>query len=1164
MRKQGTLLLIAMLLAMLVNLSPERSQPASALSQGVVISQVYGGGGNSGAVYTHDFIELFNRGTTPVSLAGWSLQYASATGTGLFGSSTTSRTELPAVILQPGQYFLVQEAKGSGGTTPLPSPDLVDLSPITMSATDAKVALVNTTDPLGCNGGSTPCTTEQLANIIDLVGYGTANFSETSPAPAPSNTTAILRNNGGCMETDNNLADFSVAAPTPRNTASPTNNCQVVTDLAPTVFSTTPADGAIQVAWDSNLEIVFSEPVDVTGEWFSLTCSDSGAHPASVSGGPEIFTLDPLSDFTYGETCTLTVYAANVTDQDLDDPPDTMEADYSISFTTYQDVCQMDYIPIYAIQGSGLSAAITGTVTTQGVVVGDFEGTASLSGFYMQDLTGDDDPATSDGIFVYTGSNNFVSVGQVVRVTGYARERFNQTALNGSNSNTAVVPLANIISCGTGSVEPTEVLLPFASLTDPERYEGMLVKFPQALAIAEYFNYDRFGEMVLALPFEGQSRLFTPTSVVEPGAPAIDLAAQNKLRMITLDDVNSASNPAILRHPNGQPFSLSNLFRGGDLVQNAVGVLGYDFSLYRIMPTGPADFTAVNPRPQTPAPVGGTLRIAAMNTLNYFLTADYPTGNPLDNKCGPLLNMECRGWDSDQPLEFSRQRAKLLAALSGLDAAVIGLNEIENTTGVEPLADLVAGLNDIFGPNTYAYIDTGVIGTDAIRVGLIYRPGEVTPVGDFKLLTTAVDPRFLDTKNRPTLAQTFEENSTGARFTVAVNHLKSKGSDCLDVGDPDLGDGQGNCNLTRTYAAQALVDWLASDPTGSGDPDFIILGDLNSYAMEDPITAIKAGPDDILGTADDYTNLIFDYQGLYAYSYVYDGQNGYLDHAMANAGMAAQVTGVTDWHINADEPDVLDYDTSFKPASQDALYEPNAFRSSDHDAVIVGLDLTNLPPTVDAGGPYNAKVNEGVWVSAVGFDPEGKPLAYAWDLDNDGIFETAGQTAWFPPAAKTGIYPIAVQVTDIGGLTAVDQTVVAVYDPAGKFVTGGGWISTPLGKGEFSFDAKYVKKNPSPVAMLTYLIEKIGFYFTGTSYDWLVVDGRYSWLRGSGALNGVGGYTFLLSAEDGNLKLGGDGYDKFRLQIWDPLGNLVYDSEPGAPEYAPPATTLGGGSIVVH
>ena len=100
-------------------------------------------------------------------------------------------------------------------------------------------------------------------------------------------------------------------------------------------------------------------------------------------------------------------------------------------------------------------------------------------------------------------------------------------------------------------------------------------------------------------------------------------------------------------------------------------------------------------------------------------------------------------------------------------------------------------------------------------------------------------------------------NATGARFTVVVNHLKSKGSDCNDVGDPDPGDGQGNCSQhPHARPREALVDWLATDPTGSGDPDFLIMGDLNSYAQEDPIDAIKAGADDTPGTDDDFTNLI--------------------------------------------------------------------------------------------------------------------------------------------------------------------------------------------------------------------------------------------------------------------------------------------------------------------
>src|SRR5690606_8152792 len=196
-------------------------------------------------------------------------------------------------------------------------------------------------------------------------------------------------------------------------------------------------------------------------------------------------------------------------------------------------------------------------------------------------------------------------------------------------------------------------------------------------------------------------------------------------------------------------------------------------------------------------------------------------------------------------------------------------------------------------------------------------------------------------KNRPVLIQTFEENSTGERFTIAVNHLKSKGSSCDDVGDPDLNDGQANCNQTRVAAVQALMDYLATDPTKSGDPDFLIVGDLNAYAMEDPITTLETAG---------WTDLHEEFEGPEGYSYVFDGQLGYLDTALANPELLPQVTGTTAWHINADEVPLFDYNDEFQTADEadferesDALelYRDDPLRSSDHDPVIVGLDLVS-------------------------------------------------------------------------------------------------------------------------------------------------------------------------------------------------------------------------------
>lgn len=906
------------------------STVSAALPAALVINEIdYDQPGTDAA----EFVEIRNNDANPVDLSAYSLEMINGSGG---GAASYQLFALPAISLAPGDYFVV-----CANAATVANCDL-DVSPdtnlIQNGAPDAVALLFNGT-------------------VFEAVSYeGDTAGGYTEGSGAGLDDTAAAANQGlsrlpDGADTNVNNVDLSLVCVTPgRANSDQAIDCQVET--APAVVSTNPADGSTSALVDANVDITFSEPVTVSGGWFSLICATSGAHSAVVSGGPTSFGLDPGVNFVGGESCALTIVAAQVSDVDTDDPPDTMAADYVANFTIAAgNVCEMAYTPIYAIQGSGSSAAITGNVTTQGVVVGDFEGAndVGLQGFYLQDLAGDGDGATSDGIFVFTGSNNLVSAGQLVRVTGYARERFDQTALNGSNSNSAVVPAGNIVDCGASSVAPTDVMMPLASPAELERFEGMLVRFPQALVISEYFNYERFGEMALALPLEGEPRPFTGTAIDEPGAAANTRTLANSLRRVTLDDGLGAQNPPLLRHPNGGYFSLDNRFRGGDIVQNVTGVIGFDFSLYRIQPVGPADYAAANPRSPAPGAVGGSLRVAAMNTLNFFLTPDNiqegsnDPDDPADNLCGPVPSLECRGFDGDQPLEFDRQRVKLLAALAGLDADIIGLNELENTIGVDPLGDptngVVAGLNDLFGPGTYAYIDTGVIGTDAIRVGLIYRPAKAQPVGGFQVLTTADDPRFLDTKNRPALAQTFVDLSTGQRFTVVVNHLKSKGSSCNDVGDPDLGDGQGNCSVTRTLAAQALVDWLATDPTGSGDPDFLIMGDLNSYAQEDPIDAVRAGPDDMPGTGDDYTNLIAAYQGAFAYSYVFDGQLGYLDHALANPTMAGQVTGAADWHINADEPDLLDYDTTFKPPEQEAIFEPNGYRSSDHDPVVVGLSL---------------------------------------------------------------------------------------------------------------------------------------------------------------------------------------------------------------------------------
>ena len=442
----------------------------------------------------------------------------------------------------------------------------------------------------------------------------------------------------------------------------------------------------------------------------------------------------------------------------------------------------------------------------------------------------------------------------------------------------------------------------------------MLVRFSQTLTATEVFNLGRFGEVSLS----GAGRLYTPTAITTPGPAAIAQEDLNDRSRIILDDGNNQQNIDPTRYPQGG-LSAANTLRVGDTLPGLIGVMDFRFANYRIQPVGPISFSHTNPRTAAPPAVGGNLKVASFNVLNFFNGNGSGGGFPT-----------ARG--ANTQFELDRQKAKEVSALKAIDADIVGLMEIENDAPPSSaIEELVAALNAAMGAGTYAFVNTGVIGTDEIKVALIYKPAVVTPVGAFKIITTATDPRFIDTKNRPSLAQTFARNANGEKLTVVVDHLKSKGSDCLDVGDPDTGDGSGNCNVTRTNAAKALLDWLATDPTGSGDPDFLLIGDFNSYTFEDPIAWI---------TTHGFTNSIRHFGGLSPYSYVFDGESGYLDHGLASSSLAAQATGAADWHINPDEPTVLDYNVEFKTANQvNTFYDSGPYRSSDHDPVIIGLRL---------------------------------------------------------------------------------------------------------------------------------------------------------------------------------------------------------------------------------
>ncbi|OLR92038.1 hypothetical protein BJP25_24500 [Actinokineospora bangkokensis] len=687
---------------------------------------------------------------------------------------------------------------------------------------------------------------------------------------------------------------------------------------------------------------------------------------------------------------------------------------------------------IGSVQGTTDTSPKSGqTVTVRGTVVADYEGAQpALRGFYLQDA-GDGDAATSDGVFVFDNGANLVANGQVVEVTGPVSEYQGQTQITASASGVA--------GCGTqGAVTPVEVALPVADATTLERYEGMLVRFAQTLTVTEHFQLGRFGQVVVS----AGGKLMQPTSVIRATDQAAVAAKQsaNNLSKLVIDDADQAQNPdPIVFGRGGQPLSAANTLRGGDTVTGATGVLTYTWggnaaspNAYRLRPIGAlggsAVFDPVNQRPTSIPDVGtGGVKVAGANLLNFFNTY---TGCKLGTQGATT---DCRGAENDT--EYQRQLAKEVASLRFLDADVTGIMEIENDGygSASAIQALVNALNAVDGPGAWAFIDvdaaTGVVdvaGTDAIKAGVLYRPARVTPVAG----GTFVD-RNAVFERRP-VAQAFT-TPQGARFTVVANHFKSKGSCPTSGPDTDQGDGQSCWNARRTQQAQELASWIgATVVPGAGDPDVLIVGDLNSYAGEDPIAALESAG---------YTNLAKKYQGNDTYSYVFDGQWGYLDHTLASASLVSQVTGAGEAHHNADEPSVLDYNTNFKtPGQVQSLYAADRFRTSDHDPVLVGLDLgapatvsgTPSAGTVGAAYSFAFTTSRPAQLTAVGTLPPGVQL------------NSSGVLVGVPTAA--GDFPFTVVATNQFGSTEYATSVhvdkgssaVSVVASPGQVATGGG------------------------------------------------------------------------------------------------------------------------------
>jgi uncharacterized protein len=867
-------------------------------SPDLVISQIYGGGGNSGATYSHDYIELFNRGTASVSLAGKSLQYTSATGGGNFGANAAQLTELSGSI-PPGRYLLVREATNNAAVgAPLPTPFLDDPTPINMSATAGKVALANGVTTLGCNTAESCAANGNDIRIIDLIGYGGANYFEGAAAPGITNTMADFRNDGGCQDTDSNAADFTAATPSPRTADTPAHSCAA--DSAPFVAATTPPSGATEVPTSSNVSVTFSEPVTAGAGAFALACTTSGGVALTVTpGGPSTtFVLDPESDLQQNETCTVTVESTAISDVDEVDPPDNMTADHTFSFSTTGLALR-----IHEIQGAAHLSPHDGDLVSQvpGVVTA-----VGFNGFWFQDPQPDGDVATSEGIFVFTSSPPGVAVGAAVAVSGRVQEfrpgcfpSCPPTSSAFANLTTTELVTPTVVSLGPGPAIPPVVLgvggrVPPATVIeddsggdvetsntfDPasdgidfyESLEGMAVQINDAVAVGPTSD---FGE----IPVVGDGGAFAGVRTARGGV-VIGPDDFNPERII-LDDVL-------------QPTPLVDT---GDRFTTAVrAVVDYNFGNFKFLAQDV--LTRVDgglEREVTPQPDPQDLVLGTFNVENLDPT--------------------------DPPGKITALAHLIVTNLRSPD--LLAIEEIQDNSGPapEPSTDasltwgmLISAIADAGGP-PYAYrqIDP-LFGQDGgepggnIRQGFLFRTDRALsfvdrPGGDAVTSNEVVDTRqglqLLYSPGRIDPTNSAFDNSRkplagefiwhGRTLFVIANHFNSKGGD-----DPLFGRFQPPVRRSEVQRHQqaAIVNGFVDDLLAADrNAKIAVLGDINDFEFSETTSILEGGV---------LTTLFETQPPAERYSYVFDGNSQVLDQILVSRRLLQRLRGYDSVHVNAE------------------------------------------------------------------------------------------------------------------------------------------------------------------------------------------------------------------------------------------------------------------------
>lgn len=651
--------------------------------------------------------------------------------------------------------------------------------------------------------------------------------------------------------------------------------------------------------------------------------------------------------------------------------------------------------PIPVIQGSGDKSPLIPSdkfespqsVMVKAVVSG--LGESLNKGFYLQDVQGDGNPQTSDGIFVYLNDKNFASKypdikpGAEVCLEAKVEEYYNHTQLKPvADSGT---PRLRVLAQGTApAAVPLRVLENETLARALERHEGMRVRLDadSALKISRNFSYDyaaRRNNLVLS----HQAPLMKPTQLHDADSKAAKaLAKANANNRVFLESDVKAADGKLPWLPGWEPEQ--GYLRIGDAPVNLDALVGYSYNEYRlivpqdqVITAGDLLRTSDNDRQSAPARADGTdLRIGSFNVLNYF-TSHSSVGGALNVLCKDQADADSakgcnRGAKNLE--DFQLQRTKIVNAITEMDADLLGLMEMENNgfDSHSAISDLVQSLNaqQKDASKQYAFValpktllgNERFFGGDAIMVAMIYRPAKLAPQGDAGVITLPVQ-KYLDAKGvekqasqRDSLVQSFTVEGSKEPLTLVVNHLKSKGSGCLENLDgKEPADLQGKCTEFRVSAAKVLGEAVNKLPG-----QVLLVGDFNSYAREDAIRVLTdyvptEGQRKIVSASQTFLGAqVFEQTGSEvaksyglvdmnvkfnkekAISYSYEAELGTLDYALANPALASKVVAVADWHINSFESNLFEYGRDF---SGDMIKSGNPFSASDHDPIIVDLKL---------------------------------------------------------------------------------------------------------------------------------------------------------------------------------------------------------------------------------